>query len=154
MFEHVRIDRSASMLYQELSYFSNSMYLATFTALCSIRHAHCTLNSTNFSVLHYAVNKNADLPLKLYQPRAASIRTAVALADHCKLPSSGGDTSLHSYVIKNSSSLLQNTQDLHNTIFLSRIYFRALSVFEPSESDAIKLAMPSFCAISLAKPSS
>ena len=130
------------------------MNLATLTAHSSRRHVHCTLNSTNFSALLHAVNKNVVFPVKLYQPRADSIRTAVAVADHCKLPSSGGNTGLHSYVIKSLSSLLQNTQDLYNTIFLSCIYCRMLSVFEPSESDAIKVAMPSFCAISLAKPSS
>jgi hypothetical protein len=134
-------------------YFSNSTNLATFAALFSRRHAHCTLNSTNFSVLLHAENKKAVLTVKLYQPRAASIRTAVALAHRCKLPSSGGDTGLHSYVFKSLSSPLQNTLNLYNTIFLSCIYCRALSVFEPSESEAIKLAMPSFCAISLVKSS-
>jgi len=93
------------------------MNFATFTALCSRRHAHCTLSSTNFSVLLHAANKNAVLTVKLYQSRTASIRTAVALADHCNLPNSGGDTGLHLYIIKSLSSLLQITPDLYSTIF-------------------------------------
>lgn len=114
---------------------------------------HCTLPSAHFSALIHVVKKNAVLCAKLYQPRAGSIRTAVALADHGKLPSFRGGTRLHSYV-KKSSILLQNPRDLYSTIFVSCIYCRALSVFEASESDASKLAMPSYFAISLVKPSS